>query len=263
MNIKHLLPLQRIIGKIDNDFNIDQSDWIPRVAAWTIDAMSILKCTPYVRKRFKCDVNNRIVNCTYNLYDTKDIKVYDNKGCSISNLKDKSINMTPYGAIRSSVESINSSTGTKWSDEEIAIFTGDKEIQNRLKIGRVCQNNSHNFVVIDNNKLEINFDADWVVVEALTIATYYDDYFNEDVPYIYDNGLLLDAICWYIMMKILQRGYKHPVFSLSGNEPVNPYVQWNKIKDQAAASVRKDIRDSSKNEGWNNLFYNATFLPRG
>ena len=53
MKIKHLLPLQRIIAKVDNDFNIDQSDWIPRVAAWTIDAMSILKCTPYVKKRFK------------------------------------------------------------------------------------------------------------------------------------------------------------------------------------------------------------------
>lgn len=30
-------------SKIENDFNPDNSDWIPRVAAWTIDAMAQLK----------------------------------------------------------------------------------------------------------------------------------------------------------------------------------------------------------------------------
>ena len=32
--------VERIIAKIDNDFNPDGSDWIPRVIAWTIDAMT-------------------------------------------------------------------------------------------------------------------------------------------------------------------------------------------------------------------------------
>ena len=35
--------IERIIAKIDNDFNPDNSDWIPRVGAWTIDAMNMLK----------------------------------------------------------------------------------------------------------------------------------------------------------------------------------------------------------------------------
>lgn len=35
--------LEHIIAKIENDFNPDNSDWIPRVAAWTIDAMAQLK----------------------------------------------------------------------------------------------------------------------------------------------------------------------------------------------------------------------------
>lgn len=267
MNIKHLLPLQRIIAKMDNDFNIDQSDWIPRVAAWTIDAMSILKCTPYVRRRFKCCVQNNIVRCSPSLVDCKNVKVYDKNGCEIDNAGNQSITLTPYsqlndyGNIRGCCKLSNSSSS--WNDEEIAIFTGSKEIQDRLRIGRTCKNHLNNFVVIDENKIELNYNTDWVVVEALTIATYYDEYFNEEVPFVYDNGLLLDAICWYCMMKILQRGYKHQVFSLGGQEPTNPYIQWNKIKDQAAASVRKDLRDTSKNEGWSNFFYNATFLPRG
>lgn len=43
---KNLLNIERLIGKIDNDFNPDNSDWIPRVGAWVIDGLSQLKCIP-------------------------------------------------------------------------------------------------------------------------------------------------------------------------------------------------------------------------
>ena len=43
--------VERIIAKIDNDFNPDTSDWIPRVAAWSIDAMSQLKVLSTERKK--------------------------------------------------------------------------------------------------------------------------------------------------------------------------------------------------------------------
>ena len=51
MKLNNQLTLQRLIGKIDNDFNISESDWIPRVAAWTIDALSQMKVLPMERKR--------------------------------------------------------------------------------------------------------------------------------------------------------------------------------------------------------------------
>ena len=43
--------LERIIAKIENDFNPDNSDWIPRVAAWTIDAMAQLKVFNTIKKQ--------------------------------------------------------------------------------------------------------------------------------------------------------------------------------------------------------------------
>ena len=267
MKIKHLLPLQRIIAKVDNDFNIDQSDWIPRVAAWTIDAMSILKCTPYVKKRFKCCVNNRIACCVPSLVDTKNVKVYDNNGCQIDNLNHQSVAFTPFNTsneferVKTCCEEFGINDKV-WNSDEADIYKDRPEVMKRLLSGNSCITHTRNFVVIDSDKIELNYDTDWIVVEAMTVATYYDEYFNEEVPFVYDNGLLLDAISWYIMMKILQRGYKHQVFSLSGAEPVNPYIQWNKLKDNAAASVKKDIKDNTKNDGWNNFFYNLTFLPR-
>ena len=60
MKLNNQLTLQRLIGKIDNDFNISESDWIPRVAAWTIDALSQMKALPMERKRTPLGVSNRI-----------------------------------------------------------------------------------------------------------------------------------------------------------------------------------------------------------
>ena len=37
------ITIEHIIAKLDNDFNPDNSDWIPRVPAWCVDAMNELK----------------------------------------------------------------------------------------------------------------------------------------------------------------------------------------------------------------------------
>ena len=68
MKLKNQLPLSRLIGKIDNDFNISESDWIPRVAAWTIDALSQMKLLPMERKKRTLEVKERIAifPCTLN-----------------------------------------------------------------------------------------------------------------------------------------------------------------------------------------------------
>ena len=73
---QHTLKISRLIGKIDNDFNISESDWIPRVAAWVIDALSQMKVLPMERKRRTLNVDNRIAlfPCTLN---AKEIKVFD------------------------------------------------------------------------------------------------------------------------------------------------------------------------------------------
>src|SRR5574344_931877 len=60
MKIRQNVELGRLIGKVDNDFNISESDWIPRAAAWVIDALSQMKVLPMERKRRTLNVDNRI-----------------------------------------------------------------------------------------------------------------------------------------------------------------------------------------------------------
>ena len=245
MKINNLLPLQRLIGKIDNDFNISDSDWIPRVAAWTIDALSQLKVLPMEHKSRKLDVVNRIAifPCTLN---TKNIEVYDSHGCPI-----------PYRNKHSCCLGKRNTT-----EEEIGIFTGDEDYKTRVRVAKIVNpNSSHYFVTDKNNNIILNFDTDYITVKSFEVATYYDEYYNCEVPYIYDNGTLLEALCWYILFKYLSRGGKHTVYSLTApNDVLNPFRQWMLLKDKAAASVKIDLRKDDS--GWNNFFYNSTFLPR-
>ena len=108
---------------------------------------------------------------------------------------------------------------------------------------------------------ENDSDTDCIIVESYEVATYFDDYFNCEVPYIYDNGLLLEALAWYVLYKYLSRGSKHPIYSLTTpNQVLNPFIQWNTLRLKAMTSVKNEI--SNTNDGWRNFFYNSTFDPR-
>ena len=79
--------------------------------------------------------------------------------------------------------------------------------------------------------------------------------------YIYDDGLLLEALAWYCLFKYLSRGSKHTIYDLkSNNAVINPYMQWQALKVKAANSVKIKL---NQDKGWRNFFYNSTFIPRG
>ena len=248
MKIKqHTLKISRLIGKIDNDFNISESDWIPRVAAWVIDALSQMKVLPMERKRRILEVSERIAQfpCCIN---ADEIKVYDKNGCEISQLDS------------------NSSCGcnindNNYSPQEIAVIdNNNKSGVNFMNVGTVVNNSNRNFVLQGNN-IELNFNTDKIIVETLEVATYYDEYYDCEVPYIYDDGLLLEALAWYCLFKYLSRGSKHTIYDLkSTNAVINPYMQWQALKVKAANSVKIKL---NQDKGWRNFFYNSTFIPRG
>ena len=60
MNKKYA-HVEQIIAKLDNDFNLDQTDYVPRIAAWVIEALSILKCTKFEYTTKKIEIKNSIL----------------------------------------------------------------------------------------------------------------------------------------------------------------------------------------------------------
>ena len=248
MKIKKQVQLSRLIGKVDNDFNLSESDWIPRVGAWVTDALSQMKCLPMERKRRTLEVSSRIATFPCEL-NTTELKVFDSRGCEIS-------------ALNSNNQCSCSGLGTKNPNSEIAIFDSENKTGvNTMEVANIVTASNRNFVVAGNN-IELNFDTDSIVVESYEVATYYDEYFDCEVPYIYDNGKLLEALSWYILFKYLSRGSKHTVYSLTSPNPVtNPFTQWNTLRPKAEMSVKIDLAKETE-RGWRNFFYNSTFDPR-
>ena len=248
MKVKqHTLKISRLIGKIDNDFNISESDWIPRVAAWVIDALSQMKVLPMEHKRRVLEVSERIAQfpCCIN---ADEIKVYDKNGCEISQLDSNS-------SCGCNIEVNN------YNSQEIAVIDdNNKSGVNFMNVGTVVNNSNRNFVLQGNN-IELNFNTDKIIVETLEVATYYDEYYDCEVPYIYDDGLLLEALAWYCLFKYLSRGSKHTIYDLkSTNAVINPYMQWQALKVKAANSVKIKL---NQDKGWRSFFYNSTFTPKG
>ena len=185
--------------------------------------------------------------------NARELKVFDSNGVEIEAL-----------------DSENGSCGCKGraipanaEQSQIAVFTDDGMGINTTKVVNVASGcGGRNFVLDNCNNIELNFDTDNITVESFEVATYYDDYYDCECPYIYDNGLLLEALAWYCLFKYLSRGGHHTVYDLkSPNQVVNPFMQWQSLKAKAASSVKNDMAKNSGN-GWNNFFYNATFLPR-
>lgn len=260
MTNKKYAHIEQIIAKIDNDFNLDQTDYVPRIAAWVIEALSILKCTKFEYTTKKIEIKNRIGYLPTDVdFDT--VKIYCKKGCEISNINDE------IGCRCNPVlwEVIDNKTVGR--DEQIAIpdnssypveeYTVVSKAKPAIKLSY--------YVAIDKNKFELNFDTDYVFIKYKTVTTYYSDVYNCDLPVIPNNGLLLDAITYYCMYKILCRGYKHPVFNLSASQyGTNPYFMWQQLKEEAKRSVMFDEQGEvvdDKGE-FRKSFFNFTFNPK-
>ena len=250
MKIKRRISIQRLVGKVDNDFNLSESDWIPRVGAWVIDALSQLKVLPMEKKRRELEVSERIALFPCEI-TASELRVFDKYGNEIANGADSKCEC-PKSTIPS----------TGGQEQTIAVVNpAGYDSASSTVLAQVVPNPQGHLFYLQGNNIELNFDTDKIFVESLEVATYHDDYYDCEVPYIYDNGTLLEALSWYILFKYLSRGSKHPVYSLTSPSPyTNPFAQWTLLKSKAKTSVLNDM--SKDTDGWNNFFYNSTFLPR-
>ncbi len=266
MKVKRLISMQRLVGKVDNDFNISESDWIPRVAAWVIDALSQLKVLPMEKKLRKLEVSERIALFPCEI-TANELRVFDKYGNEIQNSADSKCSNLSKGSNNPNScncgQVNNSSTGGQYQTIGVTDVTA-KDSAAATILSNVVPSLEGRMFYLNGNNIELNFDTDEITVESYEVATYYDEYYDCEVPYIYDNGTLLEALSWYILFKYLSRGSSHPVYSLKSPSPyTNPFAQWTLLKSKAKTSVLNDMSKGSADDGWNNFFYNSTFLPRG
>lgn len=271
MQMKANTNIEHIIAKIDNDFNPDNSDWIPRVAAWAIDAMSQLDVLRKVRKKKQLSVQDRIAYSECDI-DEDSLKVYDNNGCIINKAEETQCcnNDTSTGDI---VQTELASTTTYIDNSNIneknyvIAETENDKYPYRYNVQHYNIDNTNqqerNYVLIDCNKIELNFDTNFITIETNDIQTYSSDIYGCDLPVVPNNGILIEAIVYYCMYKMLCRGYKHPVFNLQASQyGTNPYYIWNTMKEEAKRSIINNGLDEDVTQIFRSTFFIDTFDPK-
>ena len=268
------VSIERIIAKIDNDFNPDNTDWIPRVAAWVTDALLQLDVNLTKRKRISLPIRNRIGISQYNL---RNAIIYDKCGNRISEATANASDCPCNGS--SSTGDLEQTTMASATDTSETICNEDaNDAPNQMVSQQIAPNRyniyefelgcdkQRNYVLIDDTKIELNFDTDCIQLEYDFIETQESELYGCELPMIPNDGVLIEALTYFCMYKMLTRGYKHPVMNLAASQyGTNPYYIWLQMKEQAKRSIinrnfDRDMDDNSRM--FRSALYIDTFDPK-
>lgn len=186
------------IARLENNFNIDYSDHHSRIAEWVAACIALLKVPIYLEPARKC---TPVVNYRAKLpCNIKLIEAIEYNGARVEQLN--------------IVNGISSCDLTKAAPYYYEVL-GDSNISFSVE-----EVDAEDFIIF-YRRLPVDFDAATKV------------YF----PIIPDTEPLHDAIDYYLLMRILQRGHVHPIFNLKDNSPyTNPALAWDTKKKQARNS---------------------------
>lgn len=272
--IEDNVSIERIIAKIDNDFNPDNTDWIPRVAAWVTDALLQLDVNLTKRKRISLPIRNRIGISQYNL---RNAIIYDKCGNRIQEATANASDCPCNGfSSTGDLEQTTTASATDTSEticNEDANNAPDQMVSEQIAPNRYniyefelgCDK-QRNYVLIDDTKIELNFDTDCIQLEYDFIETQESELYGCELPMIPNDGVLIEALTYFCMYKMLTRGYKHPVMNLAASQyGTNPYYIWLQMKEQAKRSIinRNFDRDTDDNSRmFRSALYIDTFDPK-
>ena len=268
--------IERIIAKIDNDFNPNNSDWIPRVGAWVTDALMQLNCAPTKKVIKSFPVKDRIARIDCIL--SNNIEVYDANGCRV-----KEIDYLEQSCCNNNDKAISHSTGerevtpdtitsivnknAKNVPAETVVFNRQaKEYPARYNVvefDSVDRIGCKYYAKVNDTTLQLTFDTPSIIIKYETADTERCEAYGCDMPKIPNNGKLIEAITYYCIYKMLLRGYKHPVLNLAASQyGTNPYYIWMNTKEEARRSVINEGVDEDLTELWRSAFFIKTFNPR-
>lgn len=271
--------VERIIAKIDNDFNPDNSDWIPRVGAWCIDAMATLRVLRRKPKRRRLTVKDRIAMspCAIN---TDNFKMYDANGCEIVAM-DEAMDCGCYSTglqansntdvivdISKTSQVIDNPNANNAPDYTVFQTINEKRYPPRYNVYNYDfgdRKKERNYVMIGCDKFELNFDTDCIFIVSDEIETQVSAIYGCEIPVIPNNGFLIEALAAWCMYKMLTRGYQHPIFNLTSNSPaLNPYINWRELQEKAKVSIMLDAQGDVIDDGgaWRSAFYINTYDPK-
>lgn len=212
-----------IIHDVIEDFNIQSMDFITRVPSWIIQALQDLNIQlQYI------DVADKL--------EFTDYRCLIPDGCKyirvvIIDKYKAELTDNPAPVIADSISYIPLAVSFP-----LGVYSIENEILDLSQLHRATNytysiNGSYLHLNVANGELGLLYKRlPFVLDEVIKI----------NVPLIPNNEVLKEALKLFVMTRILQRGYKHPVFNLRENNPfTNPALKYDsmKIKVRNACNV--------------------------
>lgn len=229
MGVYNFISGAQVIGKIDHDLTLDNSDWIAKAPLWIIDCICDLGITLAYE-----DVRAEVEIIDYQCAIPLNIKLLET--ITVNNIP-----LTPHKALNQK-------------------FTTDTALINHAT----------KYSVLNNTYITFGVETGTAIFYYKIPAVEVVDEYGIVMPKVVDEYYTLEAIKWFIMVKLLQNGYIHPVFNLTQNNPfTNAGMLYNEMKKKARNSLgtmdqaewrnfAELSREFIKNYDY---FYNERFSP--
>jgi hypothetical protein len=204
---------KELIGRVSDSFTLDNSQWIFSAPLWIADGIAQLK--------IPCTLEYTATQATVSAYKCE-------LPCNLKLLIAVEYNgkrLKRLGAFNNM--STNTMATRGYSD-------------------------SDSYEIVGNNWITTTFEEGDIVFHYRIPPVEYDKFNDIIIPKVPDDAYVIEALQWFIILKLLYKGFKHPVFSLDGNnEFTNPGIQWEKNKKRARNSV--NIIDADERENISKL----------
>lgn len=197
-----LVSCNEIIARVDNNFDIDYSDWITRAPLWIADALALMKTTQ--------------------AYEETSIDL------SVIDYHVELPNVANYD--------IKRILGVVYEDQ---LLTRIKTL-NPIRQSSILLNlsKSSETYSIKNGYIITSFQEGTITLYCEIPAIEYDELRMVYLPKIPNNEIAKQAIEWYLVYCMLRKGHKHPTYFLDSNNPItNPYLMWENLKKKARNSL--------------------------
>jgi hypothetical protein len=262
--IYNLVNGTEVVRRLTNDHGIRISEDLPRIPKWIYQALQKLRLLQgWVPSSYFTKVTDGMAILPE---DMQQLIAVEYNGIKLSRKAFKE-NMSYYNNNLPVIQDSTLGVTIKGRVEDITIDDNlnieltllHKRAYDHSTIRNTSASNDYYYVLLNNRKIECNIEDGYIWIHYYKFPYEYDDDHGINLPFVPENEEVIEYITSYIMLCMLQRGYKHPTYNLeSNNEFTNVGLKLKKQYIPAKNSANAWDKDKSTRIAniWNSAFYN-------
>ena len=246
MNNQLYVNSAELIREIYDDYNITSDDFVSRAPAWIYNALDELNfIQAYVEKTTEIPIEHYRGKLPDDFQGLISIAI-DNQRAQLKLHIDDNFNK--FKSINELNPEDDNNPNDELDPEDLEYNEWVELVENNKLIKQNINNNFKAEYYISNGWIHTNIESTTAYLKYKAIPSELDTNLNMYFPLIYNEGMLRRYIKLYIIRQILLRGYKHPILSLTANNPVvNPGLELMSIRNNVRVACNKFNKDRREN----------------